>query len=155
MLTSGDLRHDVEEHIINPDISEEIKSLLKSRNRWKKISNVTETFGHFLILSSTILAFASGVYKCNDSLSFAAGCVNAASISFLRFSSYAFNESNERTTSLNTLLARINVAPLPNEINNSDTNTPVNTPSVALRNDVQSDITPQSATSLNSPVMYF
>ena len=117
MLTSGDLRHNIEEHVINPASDREIRSLVKSRNKWKKRSNITETLGQLSILVSTILAFASGVYKGEDSLAFAAGCVNAASLSFLRFSSYSFNESNERNVSLNILLNRVNVMPFPNDVN--------------------------------------
>lgn len=126
MLTSGELHTRVEENIINPDINDEIESLVSSRNKWKRVSNIAETSGQLLLLAATMLSFASGVYKCNDSLSFAAGCVNAASISFLRFSSYASNESNERTTSLNTLLARLNIQPLPQVAQENNTNnTPV------------------------------
>lgn len=130
-LTSGELHTMIEEQVINPDITNEIKSLLSSRNKWRTVSNISETSGQVFIVASTMLAFASGVYKCNDSLSFAAGCVNVASISLLKFSSYAANESAERNKLLNKLLERCNVTPMPRpmfvtqEINNIAT--PTNT----------------------------
>lgn len=138
-LTTGELHDMVEEQIINPNITKEIEGLLHSRSKWRKVSNISETFGHVLLMGSTMLAFASGVYKCNDSLSFAAGCINVASMSFLKFSSYASNESSERNKLLNELLIRCNVNPMPqptvNEVENnitslSDIPSPNNTPSI-------------------------
>lgn len=124
-LTHMELHSTVEEEIINPDIHQEINSLLKSRNKWKRISNITETLGNIFILSSTMLSFASGVYSDNKSLSFVAGCSNVMSISLLKFSSYSSSESTERSKLLNDLLARCNVMPMPVQYGI----TPVNTPS--------------------------
>lgn len=112
-LTAGELHTMIEEQVINPNMTDEIKSLLRSRNKWRRVSNISETSGQLLMLGSTMLAFASGVYKCNDSLSFAAGCVNVASISMLKFATYASNESIERNKLLNELLVRCNVIPMP------------------------------------------
>jgi hypothetical protein len=125
-LTAGELHTMIEEQVINPNISDEVKSLLGSRNKWRRVSNICETSGQVLILASTILAFASGVYKCNDSLSFAAGCVNVASISLLKFSGYASNESTERNKILNELLIRCKVEPMPiPTIDSTPTNSPI------------------------------
>ncbi len=131
-LTSGELHNIIEEQIINPNITSEVENLLKSRSKWRKVSNICETVGHILIMCSTMLAFASGVYKCNDSLSFAAGCVNVASISFLKFSSYASNESSERNKLLNELLIRYNVSPMPQPTANNVENNPITSPNNSI-----------------------
>lgn len=112
-LHINDLRNTVENELINPDIKEEVICLLKSRKRWKLVSNVTETTGQVIIVVSTILAFASGVYKDNNVLSFAAGCTGTTSLALLNFSKYALSESNERTNTLNSLLTHINITPVP------------------------------------------
>lgn len=121
MLTAGDLHTNIEEQVINPTINNEIDKLLKSRNKWRKISNISETVGNLLIVVATILTFANGVYNCNSALAFSAGCVNVASISILKFSTYSAGESSERNRLLNELLIRVNVQPLPHPINNSPT----------------------------------
>jgi hypothetical protein len=130
-LTAAELHTTIEDQVINPDILDEIKSLLSSRNRWRKVSNISETSGQLFMIASTVLAFASGVYKCNDSLSFAAGSVNVGSIALLKFGTYALNESAERTRLLNDFLVRCNVVAMPQPINdvlgNSNLNTPTNT----------------------------
>lgn len=123
-LTNDEVQTIIEEQVINPNINESITSLLKSRNVWKKISNITETLGHTLTVGSTILAFASGVYNI-DSLAFVAGCFSIGSLSLLNFSNYASNKSNERNNSLNNMLIRINVQPLPMSINTQLHNSPL------------------------------
>lgn len=112
-LTSGELHTIIEEQVINPNINNEIEDLLKSRNKWRKVANISETLGNLSIAAAAMLSFASGVYKYNDSLAFASGCVNVVSISLLKFSSYSAGESVERNKLLNELLLRTNVQPMP------------------------------------------
>lgn len=111
-LTGGELHDIVEEQIINPTIGEEINSFVKSRKKWRKVSNITETFGQVCIVASTILAFAGVFYRSEPSLNFAAGSINVASLAFLKFSTYAAGESSERNKLLNDLLVRCNIKPL-------------------------------------------
>jgi hypothetical protein len=87
------------------------------------VSNITETTGQILTVAATILSFASGVYRCNDSLAFSSGCVNVSAISILKFSTYASGESNERNKQLNILLDRYNIVHLPQPINNTPEDT--------------------------------
>lgn len=117
-LQLGELRTTVENELINPDIKEEVIELLKSRKKWKKISNITETMGQVLIAVSTILAFAGGVYDENTGLAFAAGCVSTTSLALLNFSKYSLGESNERNNLLNSLLIRINLQVFPENTTN-------------------------------------
>jgi hypothetical protein len=114
-LTETELRQTVEEDVLNPDIRINIINLLQSRNNWRKVSNIFETLGNLLIVIATVLSFTSGVYK-NDVIAYVSGCVNIVSLSFLKFSEYSLNESEERNKLLNDLLVRININPLPSNI---------------------------------------
>lgn len=112
-ITAGQLKNYIEEELINPIIETDIEKLIKSRNMWKSTSNICETTGQVLLVGSTILTFASSVYKNITLLSFVAGCTNVSAISLLKFSTYAANESIERSKSLNDLLVRCKIEPLP------------------------------------------
>lgn len=102
----------IRDDIINPALLKEVEELCKSREKWKKISNYTETTGNFLILASAIVSFASGIYEENI-ISFIGGCLAASSISLIKFSIYANNECIERNSSLAKLLKYFNVNPIP------------------------------------------
>ena len=110
-LHLGELQQVIEEQVINPSIHNEIKSLVSSREYWRKIANITETLGNIFIAISTMFAFASGIYQQEKSLAFTAGCINTTSLALLKFSSYAGKESRERNDLLNNLLVRLNIQP--------------------------------------------
>jgi hypothetical protein len=122
-LTEEELHTTIEEQVVNPDIKDNIINLLKSKNKWRKVSNIFETLGNGLIVIATILSFTSGVYK-NESVAYAAGCTNVISLSFLKFGDYALNESEERNKLLNDLLTRVNVKPIIPEVRNVINNSP-------------------------------
>lgn len=124
-ISSGQLKNYIEEELINPNIENDIEKLIKSKNMWKSTSNICETTGQVLLVGSTILTFASSVYKNIVVLSFIAGCTNVSAISLLKFSTYAANESVERSKSLNDLLARCKIEPLPISNNNPNEATPL------------------------------
>lgn len=144
-LTAGELHNIIEEQIINPSVSEEIQTFVKSRKKWRKVSNVTETFGQLCIVASTILAFAGVFYRSEPSLGFAAGSINVASLAFLKFSTYAAGESSERNKLLNDLLIRCNVKPFeqqPTENNSQQSLVPERnihyvTPNVSQEGDIE------------------
>lgn len=66
------------------------------------------------------MTFSSSVYKNVVSLAFIAGSLNVTSISLLKFSTYASNESIERNKLLNDLLIRCNITPLPQPTTNNN-----------------------------------
>ena len=116
-LQTSELHERVLNGVINPSIEGEVVDLMGSRDNWRKIYNITEALGHILIVVSTVFAFAAGVYNELSSLAFVSGCVSTISISLLKFSDYAAKESNERTSTLNKLLDRLDIKQLPKPIN--------------------------------------
>ena len=106
-LTDIELQDTIHNDIINPNIKQEIENLLLSRNKWRKVSNITETSGNIMIVLATIFSFSSGVYKDIETLSFVAGCINVMSLSLLKFSEYSSKESEERNKLLNDLLSKL------------------------------------------------
>lgn len=123
-LHAEEMKQIIEENLINPSIVVDIETLLKAREKWRITANTTETVGHVLMAASTVLAFASGVFK-NEYLSFTAGCVNIISLTLLNFSYFAEKESKKRNDSLNGILSRVQNMP---RVNNFSHNIPVNSP---------------------------
>lgn len=104
-------------HELQDDINHQIKALLKSRIKWRVVENYVETSAHLLMIISSILAFASGIYKDVDVLSFLAGIAGVTSIACLKFANYAKNECLERNNLLHQLLDRLNIKPTPSNTN--------------------------------------
>lgn len=124
-LHINEVREIVEEEIINPNIVIEVQKLLKSKNKWTKVSNITEVLGHISLFVVTIVAFASGTYR-QESLAFATGCISTISISLFRFSHYAAKESVDRSMLLNTILTDNNIRTIPNRDDNLNNSSNIN-----------------------------
>ena len=150
-LTDVELHDIIEEQIINPSINEEIQTLVKSRKKWRTVTNISETLGQISIVASTILAFASGFYRCEMTLAFVAGSINVASLAFLKFGSYAANESIERNKLLNELLIRCDVKPMGQPTYSNETNGLNPVPrNVAQANVTQANVTQANVTPISS-----
>jgi len=119
IVLSSEIQKYIEENIINPDIVDEITTLVSSKKKWKKISDITEALGHVFLAITTILAFTSGIYDYKI-ISFFTGCTGTISLSLLRFSVYASKECKERNTLLSSLLIRSQVNPLPSPVIEQD-----------------------------------
>ncbi len=91
---------------------ENIRHNLRARTWWNITSNVCETTGHLLIGISAGVAFAAGVWNLQY-LSYIAGATNLASMSLIKFSSYAVAESKERTQETNTILTSMKLGSIP------------------------------------------
>lgn len=111
-LTTNIITNSINNEIINPTLIKEIKDLIHAREKWRKISNYTETIGNVLIIASTITAFAAGIYEPNI-VAFIAGCLGSASLSLIKFSMYANKEAIERTASLSKVLNHFNINSIP------------------------------------------
>lgn len=107
-LQLNDLREYVENEVICPEVTREISQLIKTRDKWKIVCNVTEISGHICTAIATVLAFSSGVYSY-EVLSYLAGCINIISLVLLRFSSYAEKESRNRNERLNAIYVKLNI----------------------------------------------
>lgn len=107
-----DLRDEVFQDIVAPDIVSELRSIVVWRRRWRSIGNYCEGFAQIIIGVAGMLSFAAGFFN-NQLLSFAAGCASTLCLVMMRFSSYAENESVERNTILSRILTRVGIAPMP------------------------------------------
>jgi hypothetical protein len=92
--------------ILQVDFKTELQKLLKSRVKWRKAQNYSETLAHFLMLCTSIIAISASLYKY-ESLIFITACLSVLSQSLLKFSSYCHNECVERNVLINNLLKRI------------------------------------------------
>ena len=94
--------------IIAPSFYDDVKGTISARKKWRSASNKIETLSKILAGSSTIVAFASGVYQYQY-LSFIAGCLGTIGIVAQQFATYASKESQERTEQANKILKTLNI----------------------------------------------
>lgn len=97
-------------------IKEEVFSMIRWRDAWKKFGDACEATAKGLTGVSAVLAFASSatdVVKTADILSFVSGSVGTLGLVLLTYSSYAIKESRQRTSELNGVLQSIGVTPVP------------------------------------------
>jgi hypothetical protein len=94
----------------------EIMSMIKWRDFWKKFGDSCEAIAKCMTGLGAILAFASSAIrdpKTADILSFSSGTVGTIGLVVLAYSSYAIKESKQRTDEMNGILSTIGVTPLP------------------------------------------
>lgn len=116
-IIDNDLRTKIQVELIEKSYYSDIEYNLNSKSRWKFIGDLTEALAQILLLVATILSFASGTFD-NKILAFVSGAVGVGSIVFLRFSSYAMKESQERTEQVNRILEQLGINKIPDIIQN-------------------------------------
>lgn len=108
--------HAVKNHImkdlVEPSLVIDVKEMIDNKRNFRITGQAFETISKILLASAGILSFSSGYFN-NPILSFVAGSVSTVSLACLQFSSYAFKESKERTKSLNNILRKLNIEPVP------------------------------------------
>lgn len=92
-------------------IQEEVASAMDARHTWHKISNASETASVIFTGVGAVIAFAASFYNIHI-IAFVSGICSTIALALKGFSGYAIKESQERTTQVNTELARLGVAPL-------------------------------------------
>lgn len=110
-LVSADVRD-----MIAGAIKEEVASMIRWRDAWKKFGDACEATAKGLTGISAVLAFASSAIqnvKSADILSFVSGSVGTLGLVLMAYSSYAIRESRQRTSELNGVLQSIDVTPVP------------------------------------------
>lgn len=94
----------------------EVQSMIRWRDRWKKVGDACEATAKGLTGVGAVLAFASSAIrdtKVASILSFSSGSVGTVGLVLLAYSSYAIRESRQRTSEINNVLGTIGVTPLP------------------------------------------
>ena len=99
-------------HEVQDDFKKTVHYLLKSRKKWRKIENYSETIAHILMLFGTIMTFSAGIFD-NKILSFIAGGILSLSAALLKLAAYCHAECLERNSILNEHLTRINMKSIP------------------------------------------
>lgn len=98
--------------LVEPAYYDDVKYNINSRNRWKKISDITSAFSQILFGISIIMSFAVGFFDINM-LSFISGSIGVSAMVVMKISSYAMNESRERTNQINIILKKLNISEIP------------------------------------------
>ena len=112
MNISSETKHSIMTTLIEPTYYKDIKNLIGERDFWRKTGNSFETSSKIFVGATSIVSFAAGIYKY-ELLSFFSGAISVCSIVFMQFSSYAYNESKERTSKLNKLLDKLKIDTIP------------------------------------------
>ena len=99
--------------LIEVNYYNDIKYNIRSKSRWKFMSDFTEASSYIFTGISVILSFACTSFD-NTNLSFAAGVFGTIALVLLKFSSYALSESKERTNQVNILLKKLEIDEIPN-----------------------------------------
>ena len=87
---------------------QDIEHNIKSKSNWKITSDASNTFSKIISSFAIIVSFASGYFNYST-LSFIAGSLGTVSSVSLQFSTYAMNESRERTQTVNKILEYIGI----------------------------------------------
>jgi hypothetical protein len=112
--TSYLIANDVRE-LVARYLKDDVRSTLRGRSIWRRISNTFEAVAKGLTAVSSVLAFAASATentKTADILSFTSGTVGTIGLVLLTYSTYAIKESQQRTHELNSVLTSIGVTPV-------------------------------------------
>ncbi len=109
--SNTNLAEKIKKELVDTNYYDDVKYNIRSKSRWKVVSDVSEALSHLFTGIATILAFAAGFFNF-ALLSFIAGCFGTISLVLLRFSSYAAKESRERTKQVNMLLDGLGIREL-------------------------------------------
>lgn len=119
---NSDFRKKIENEIANPAIEYDLQSAARWRDWWKKASGALETFSKLSFGSSGLIAFASGYWKEDTSLSFLAGAFSLGAFTLHSLSSYAIQNSNRETEKINMYFKTLGIQqalPMLEETNSS------------------------------------
>ena len=108
----NDLRLPVLNNIVVPNYLREIKDVVKSRHRWRKIASAVEASAQIVLGAASVLAFSGGFFE-NPLLTYFAACCTTLCMALGKLSTYAESECVERNTILTRLLERINIGAMP------------------------------------------
>jgi len=112
MSVSNDVKLDIMNDLVEPCYYIDVKNLISECKFWRQIGDIFTTTSKICVGGTSILSFASGIYKY-DTLIFIAGTVSVLSLSCMQFSSYAYSESKERTSKLNKILKQLGMDTVP------------------------------------------
>ena len=116
---SQDIKKDIVISLIEPTYKNEIRNNLNLKKNFKYFGRLFETLSKFFLGVSSIMSFASGIYKFQI-LSFMAGTSSVVSLVLLQYSSFSYRESKKITIEINSMLKKLNIDTIPNDKSNDD-----------------------------------
>jgi len=129
---SDQLKNDILVNFVEPQYKNDIVRNLRLRKKFKNYGLFFETFSKFFLGVSSVVSFASGIYKYQV-LSFLAGTSSVISLVLLQYSSFSYRESKKLSMELNEILKKLNISTFNIEnISNADSleNMEPNTPKI-------------------------
>ena len=114
-MSNSELALKIKNELIDKNYYDEVNENIIWRNRWKRISDISETSAHILTGIAAILSFAAGFFN-SEYYSFTAGGVGTTSLVLTKFSNYAMSESKERTSNVNKILNKLGLDGLTDNI---------------------------------------
>lgn len=105
---SDEVKERIQKELIDTSYYRDVSHNIKSKSRWKYTADVAETIGKLISYLGIIASFAAGSFNYIN-LAFAAGTCGIVGEVLSRFSSYAMQESSERTAQVNKILEHIGI----------------------------------------------
>jgi len=131
---SDNLKNDILVNLVEPQYKNDIIRDLRLRKKFKNYALLFETFSKFFVGVTSVMSFASGIYKY-EVMSFLAGTSSVVSLVLLQYASFSHREYKKITIELNDMLRKLDITTL-NMENGSTTesldnieqpSTPINT----------------------------
>jgi hypothetical protein len=108
-IFSDKVKNDIITNLLEPNFKNEIKSNLELKKFFKKLGLTFETLSKLFVGISSIVSFASGIYKY-EVLSFLAGTTSVISLVLLQYSSYSYRESKKLNAEVHNSLTKLNIS---------------------------------------------
>ena len=108
-IFSDKVKNDIITNLLEPNFKNEIKSNLELKKFFKKLGLTFETLSKLFVGISSIVSFASGIYKY-EVLSFLAGSTSVISLVLLQYSSYSYRESKKLNAEVHNSLTKLNIS---------------------------------------------
>ncbi len=108
---SDNLKNDILINLVEPQYKQDIVRNLHLRKKFKNYALMFETSSKFFVGITSVLSFASGIYKY-ELLSFLAGTSSICSLVLLQYASFSYRESKKISIELNDILKKLNIITL-------------------------------------------
>ena len=105
---SDNLKKDILINFVEPQYKNDVIRNIKLRKQFKNYALWFETSSKFFVGISSILSFASGIYKY-EFMTFLAGTTSVISLVFLQYASFSYREYKKITIELNDILSILNI----------------------------------------------
>lgn len=124
-ITTPAFRDQIINDYLRPSYLEDIKTKIRGRVLWSKVSNRIMVLSKVIMILVSIFAFAGSKFTNMWWLSFTAGILSVSALSLMQFSMFASHESKDCTNDINVILSSLNIDnTIPDlEANNSNNET--------------------------------